>query len=61
MSVFLSLFLFPHFFFVFGETEISLLPFAILGPHEDGEICIRGPTVIKGISSFVLGKQIPKL
>ena len=34
---------------------------ALLGPHEDGEICIRGPTVMKGISSFVLGKQIPKL
>ena len=34
---------------------------AILGPHQDGEICIRGPTVMKGISSFVLGKQIPKL
>ena len=25
---------------------------AILGPHEDGEIFIRGPTVMKGISSF---------
>ena len=26
---------------------------AILGPHEDGEICIRGPTVMKGIIGFI--------
>ena len=44
--------------FYTGYTQIvDVTTGAVLGPHQDGEICIKAPTVMKGsiaLTSFLL-------
>ena len=39
----------------FYEQIVDVSTGAILGPHQDGEICVRGPTVMKGIEAPTMG------
>lgn len=39
----------------FYEQIVDVSTGAILGTHQDGEICVRGPTVMKGIEAPTMG------